>query len=60
MIGDRLDNDILPARAAGMRTLHLVLDPSRKGYEPREELERAYMDERLPTVRAAELERQHG
>ena len=46
MIGDRLDNDILPARSVGMKTLRLVLHPEVKGYEPDQPLERAYMAER--------------
>ena len=51
MIGDRLDNDILPARAMGMQTLHLVLDPAGKGYEPEDDLEKAYMAERIAGFR---------
>ena len=47
MIGDRLDNDILPARNVGMKTLQLLLHPSVKGYEPEEEFEQAYLKERI-------------
>jgi len=46
MIGDRLDNDITPARAAGMRTLQLILPPGAKGFHPREEYEKLYMREK--------------
>ena len=47
MIGDRIDNDILPARTTGMKTLQLVLHPSAKGYEPEGKGEQAYMRERI-------------
>jgi len=47
MIGDRMDNDVLPARAVGMKTLQLVLSPDQKSYEPEDEYERAYMEQKL-------------
>ena len=28
MIGDRIDNDIVPAKALGMRTVHLLTGPA--------------------------------
>jgi HAD superfamily hydrolase (TIGR01549 family) len=46
MIGDRLDNDILPARAAGMKTLQLILPPDAKGFHPKQAYERAYIREK--------------
>ncbi len=46
MIGDRLDNDILPAKAAGMKTLHLILPPDAKGFHPKQAYEKAYMREK--------------
>jgi HAD superfamily hydrolase (TIGR01549 family) len=57
MVGDRLDNDILPARAAGMKTLQVILDPARKGYEPRDGFEKAYMEERVSCFRHPDGER---
>jgi len=42
MIGDRIDNDIRPARALGMRTLWLPLTQDKKDYTPTTELEKKY------------------
>lgn len=47
MIGDRVDNDILPARSVGMKTLRLILHPESKGYRPEDPCECAYMSERV-------------
>ena len=47
MIGDRLDNDILPGKAVGMKTLHLVLAPEAKGFEPKQPHEKAYLMEKV-------------
>jgi putative hydrolase of the HAD superfamily len=59
MIGDRLDNDILPGKTVGMKTLHLILSPDAKGFEPKRPHERAYLREkayahRHLSVRSAE------
>jgi 5'-nucleotidase len=42
MIGDRVDNDIKPARSIGMRTIWLPLSLEKKGYLPRTDFERRY------------------
>jgi len=47
MIGDRLDNDILPARSAGMQTLQLILPPDAKGFEGSQPYEKAYLLEKI-------------
>lgn len=44
MIGDRLDNDIVPARKLGWRTIWLNLPPREKGWEPQSAEERLYLD----------------
>ncbi|MDZ7401486.1 MAG: HAD family hydrolase [candidate division KSB1 bacterium] len=44
MIGDRVDNDIKPAKAIGMKTIWLSLPLEKKGYEPREDFERRYFE----------------
>jgi HAD superfamily hydrolase (TIGR01549 family) len=46
MIGDRLDNDILPGKAIGMRTLQVILPPDAKGFHPTQPYERAYLREK--------------
>ncbi len=42
MIGDRIDNDIVPARALHFKTLWLSLPLQLKGYQPQNEFERRY------------------
>lgn len=42
MIGDRIDNDVRPAKALGMRTLWLRLGHEARGWRPRTEFERHY------------------
>ncbi len=37
MVGDRLDNDIVPARRVGMRAVLLYLDVHQKGWRPQDE-----------------------
>lgn len=60
MVGDRIDNDVCPARALGMKTAWLTLDCDHRGWQPTSEFERYYMDsvckanvcERRPTSEA--------
>jgi HAD superfamily hydrolase (TIGR01509 family) len=47
MVGDRIDNDIAPARAVGMRTVWVCPDIRDKGYEPPDELARLYFESQL-------------
>lgn len=42
MIGDRVDNDIKPARALGMQTLWLRLGYEGRGWQPKDEFEQCY------------------
>ncbi|MDW7679935.1 MAG: HAD family hydrolase [bacterium] len=42
MVGDRIDNDIVPARELGMRTLWLPLTLDKKNYTPKTEFEKKY------------------
>lgn len=42
MIGDRVDNDVKPARSVGMKTIWLPLPLDKKGYEPKTDFERQY------------------
>lgn len=42
IIGDRIDNDIRPAKALGMRTAWLRLGHQRRGWEPKDEFEQCY------------------
>jgi HAD superfamily hydrolase (TIGR01549 family) len=42
MVGDRVDNDIAPARRLGMRTLWLSMDFDIRGWQPTDRFERAY------------------
>ncbi len=44
MIGDRVDNDIKPAKAIGMKTIWLPLSLDKKGYEPKTEFEQRYFE----------------
>lgn len=43
MIGDRVDNDVAPAKALGMRTLQICLDYESRGWEPEDDFGRAYV-----------------
>jgi HAD superfamily hydrolase (TIGR01662 family) len=47
MIGDRVDNDIAPARAVGMKTILYQLPHEAKGYIPKGELETLYFESQL-------------
>jgi FMN phosphatase YigB (HAD superfamily) len=53
MVGDRLDNDIIPARRAGMRAVLLCLDVREKGWVPRGDWGRRIWEimDRLPLAR---------
>lgn len=42
MIGDRIDNDVMPAKALGMKTIWLKLPLEVKGYNPNIEFEKQY------------------
>ncbi|MEE4312405.1 MAG: HAD family hydrolase [candidate division KSB1 bacterium] len=42
MIGDRIDNDVVPAKALGMKTIWLPLPLTLKGYQPKDDLEKMY------------------
>lgn len=44
MIGDRIDNDIRPAKALGMRTLWLCLGKERQVMIPQDEFEKEYLN----------------
>jgi HAD superfamily hydrolase (TIGR01509 family) len=44
MVGDRIDNDIAPAKRLGMRTIWFNLSPEAQGYVPRSDLERLYVE----------------
>lgn len=44
MIGDRIDNDILPANKIGMKTIWVKLDLEKKGYIPDSEHSCLYLD----------------
>ena len=44
MIGDRVDNDIKPARAIGMKTLWLPQPLDKKGYQPKTDFEQRYFE----------------
>jgi 8-oxo-dGTP diphosphatase/putative hydrolase of the HAD superfamily len=57
MVGDRLDNDVVPARRLGMRAVLLWIPTGEKGWEPRDEwggLLRPIL-ERLPAPRLEHL-----
>lgn len=47
MVGDRVDNDVRPAKALGMRTVWLDNDYSRMPYRPRDDHERLYIESYL-------------
>lgn len=42
MVGDRIDNDIRPAKALGMRTLWFSLSFEQRGWAPGDDFEQAY------------------
>ncbi|MBX7246420.1 MAG: HAD-IA family hydrolase [Candidatus Sumerlaeaceae bacterium] len=44
MVGDRIDNDIIPAKRVGMKTLWLSLGYKDRGWRPADEFESAYVD----------------
>ncbi|MCU0645220.1 MAG: HAD family hydrolase [bacterium] len=44
MIGDRVDNDIKPAKAIGMKTIWLPLSLDKKAYEPKTDFENRYFE----------------
>ncbi len=44
MVGDRIDNDIAPAKRLGMRTVWFDLGPDAQGYAPGGDLERLYVE----------------
>ncbi|PKO17917.1 hypothetical protein CVU37_06160 [candidate division BRC1 bacterium HGW-BRC1-1] len=44
MIGDRVDNDVAPAKALGMRTMQICLDAKTRGWEPDDDFARAYFE----------------
>lgn len=44
MIGDRVDNDVKPAKSIGMKTIWLSLPLEKKGYEPKTDFERRYFE----------------
>ncbi len=44
MVGDTVKYDIKPARAAGMKTVWFNPSVSRKGFQPRDEFEAAYLE----------------
>ncbi len=61
MIGDRVDNDIKPAKAIGMKTIWLSLPLEKKGYEPKTDFEQRYFESlkiasasRMPPLDASE------
>jgi HAD superfamily hydrolase (TIGR01549 family) len=57
MVGDRLDNDVIPARRLGMRAVLLWLNVRDKGWTPQSEWERTFWGilERLPLPRWDDL-----
>ena len=44
MIGDRVDNDIAPAKSVGMHTIWLPLTVDAKNYQPKDEMEKIYLE----------------
>jgi HAD superfamily hydrolase (TIGR01509 family) len=44
MIGDRVDNDVAPAKAVGMKTICVLMDVWSKGYEPADGFEKRYFE----------------
>lgn len=47
MVGDRVDNDIRPAKSMGMRTVWLDNDYTAMPYEPQDDYERKYIESYL-------------
>src|SRR3989339_1040301 len=47
MIGDRIDNDIIPAKAVGMRTIWVNWDIKNKGYVPQTDYQKQYFESQL-------------
>ncbi len=47
MVGDRMDNDIRPAKRTGMRAIWLNMDYSKMDYQPADKYERLYIDSYL-------------
>ena len=57
MIGDRIDNDVAPAREAGMRTVHLSWPTaSARGWQPADNNERLFLEscDRVPLFRSGD------
>lgn len=44
MIGDRIDNDVIPAKSVGLKTLWLKLPMALKNYDPTTEFEKKYFE----------------
>ena len=44
MVGDRIDNDIIPAGKLGLHTIWLRLDPANKSYQPENAHARLYLE----------------
>ena len=44
MIGDRIDNDVRPAKAIGMKTIWLTLSADDKGFVPKAVYEKLYLE----------------
>ena len=44
MIGDRVDNDVAPAKIVGMRTIWLPLTVDVKNHQPKDEMEKIYIE----------------
>ncbi|HEX9975423.1 MAG TPA: HAD family hydrolase [bacterium] len=44
MIGDRVDNDVKPARSIGMKSIWLPLPLDKKGYQPKTDFEQRYFE----------------
>jgi FMN phosphatase YigB (HAD superfamily) len=53
MVGDRLDNDVIPARRLGMRAMLMWLGVDQKRWQPRDEWGKTFLTilERLPVPR---------
>ncbi len=58
MIGDRIDNDIIPANVLGMKTIWLKIPVDEKGYNPRDKFEIMYF-ESIRKASASQLQPQH-
>lgn len=59
MIGDRIDNDIIPARKMGLKTLWLRLHPHDKGYNAETDYDKAYLEEKVATYKYLRKPRNH-